>query len=155
MLPELLLGMPVEIRHVTAEDMPRARRFYADRQYGGGICPADSVLLAEHEGKLVGIVRLAPEEGTVVLRGMQIHPAFRRQGIGMRLLAEIARTLGTQSCYCIPYAYLANFYRRIEFVGIDPAEAPFFLRSRLAGYQQRGDGKEYLLMRRKKSPGVP
>ena len=138
--------MPLEIRQATAEDMPRARRFYTERKYGGEIRPEDSVLLAEEEGKLVGVVRLATEEGTTVLRGMQVHPAFQRQGIGTQLLASVARVLGAQPCFCIPYAHLVDFYSKIAFVVIDPAEAPPFLSSRLARYRQRSDGKEYLLM---------
>ena len=42
----------------------------------------DALLLAEHDGELIGIVRLTTEEGVVVLRGMQVHPRFQRQGTG-------------------------------------------------------------------------
>ena len=146
--------MPLEIRHAMAEDMPRVRRFYAERNYGGEIRPEDSVLLAEQEGTLIGVVRLASEEGTTVLRGMQVHPAFQRQGIGTRLLASVARVLGTQPCFCIPYAHLVDFYSKIEFVVIDPAEAPPFLSSRLVRYRQRGDGMKYLLMCRNEAFGI-
>ena len=65
-----------------AEDISRVLKFYAERRYGGGIRPEDALLLAEHDGALIGIVRLTTEEGVVVLRGMQVHPRFRRQGIG-------------------------------------------------------------------------
>src|SRR6266513_1285015 len=140
------LNALLEISHATADDIPRARRFYTERNYGGGIQPEDLVLVAEYQGQVVGIVRLAPEQGTTVLRGMQVDPAFQRQGVGMRLLAAVAQVLGNQRCFCIPYTHLADFYGKIDFVLIDPAEAPAFLRSRLAGYQQRGDGKEYVLM---------
>jgi len=40
----------------------------------------DALLLAEHDGELIGIVRLTTEEGVVVLRGMQVHPRFQRPG---------------------------------------------------------------------------
>lgn len=96
--------MPLEIRPATVEDLPRARRFYVDRQYGGGIRPQDTVLIAEQEGELVSIVRLAPEQGTTVLRGMQVHPAFQRQRIGTQWLAAGAQELGSRPCFCIPYA---------------------------------------------------
>ena len=74
-----------------AEDISRVLNFYAERCYGGGIRPEDAVLLAEHDGELIGIVRLTTEEGVVVLRGMQVHPRFQRQGIGKRLLAAVAQ----------------------------------------------------------------
>ena len=140
--------MSIEVRRATAEDISRALNFYAERRYGGGIRPDDAVLLAERDGELVGMVRLAAEEGVVVLRGMQVDPRFQRQGIGKRLLATLAQELDGRSCFCIPYAHLAGFYRGIGFQVIEPAKAPTFLRLRLERYQNRGDGNEYLIMRR-------
>jgi GNAT superfamily N-acetyltransferase len=140
--------MLIEVRHATAEDISRAVNFYAERRYGGDIRPEDSVLLAEHDGELVGIVRLTAEEDVVVLRGMQVHPRFQRQGIGKRLLATVAQELDGRGCFCIPYAHLVGFYGGIGFRAIEPAKAPTLLRLRLEKYQDRGDGNEYLIMRR-------
>jgi len=140
--------MLIEIRHATAEDISRVLNFYAERRYGGGIRPEDAVLLAEHDGEVVGIVRLTTEEGVVVLRGMQVHPRFQRQGIGKRLLANVADELNGRGCFCIPYAHLAGFYGGIGFRPIKPAKAPTFLGLRLEEYQDRDDGSEYLIMRR-------
>jgi N-acetylglutamate synthase-like GNAT family acetyltransferase len=78
--------MLIEVRRAMAEEISRVLKFYAERRYGGGIRPEDALLLAEHDGELIGIVRLTTEEGVVVLRGMQVHPRFQRQGIGKRLL---------------------------------------------------------------------
>ena len=138
--------MLIEVRRAMAEDISRVLNFYAERRYGGGIRPEDAVLLAEHDGELVGIVRLTVEEGVVVLRGMQVHPRFQRQGIGKRLLATVAQELDGKDCFCIPYAHLVGFYGGIGFRPIEPAKAPAFLRLRLERYQNRGDGKEYLIM---------
>jgi N-acetylglutamate synthase-like GNAT family acetyltransferase len=140
--------MLIEVRCAMAEDISRVVNFYAERRYGGGIRPEDAVLIAEHDGELVGIVRLAAEEGVVVLRGMQVDPRFQRQGIGEKLLAAVAEELEGRACFCIPYAHLVGFYREIGFHMIEPAKAPTFLRLRLERYQNRGDGKEYLIMRR-------
>jgi N-acetylglutamate synthase-like GNAT family acetyltransferase len=84
--------MLIEVRRSTAEDISRVLKFYAERRYGGGIRPEDALLLAEHDGELIGIVRLTTEEGVAVLRGMQVHPRFQRQGIGKRLLAAVAKS---------------------------------------------------------------
>lgn len=140
------------IRRATAEDLQRALEFYARRGYGGGIAAEDTVLLAGRDGDLVANVRLAPEEGEIVLRGMQVHPSFQRRGIGKQLLAAVARELGNRSCFCIPYTHLREFYGGIGFVTIGPAQAPPFLRRRVEGYRDRGDGKEFLLMHRKGQP---
>jgi GNAT superfamily N-acetyltransferase len=130
------------------EDIARVRDFYAERRYGGGIRPDDAVFLAERDGELVGIVRLAAEEGVIVLRGMQVHPTFQRQGIGRKILATVAQELDGRDCFCIPYAHLVSFYRGIGFDVIEPAKAPTFLRLRLESYLNRSDGKEYLIMHR-------
>src|SRR5437660_9648990 len=140
--------MLIEIRHATAEDISRVLKFYAERRYGGGIRPEDAVLLAEHDGALIGIVRLTTEEGAVVLRGMQVHPRFQRQGIGKRLLAAVAHELDGKGCFCIPYAHLVGFYGGIEFYVMEPAKAPTFLRLWLEKYRDRGDGNDYLIMSR-------
>jgi GNAT superfamily N-acetyltransferase len=140
--------MLIEVRRAMAEDISRAVNFYAERRYSGGIRQEDAVLLAEHDGELVGIVRLTAEEGVVVLRGMQVHPRFQGQGIGKRLLATIAHELGGRGCFCIPYAHLVGFYGGIGFRVIELAKAPTFLRLRLERYQDRADGNEYVIMRR-------
>ena len=140
--------MSIEVRRAMAGDTSRALNFYAERRYGGGIRPEDGVLLAERDGELVGIVRLAAEDGVVVLRGMQVHPRFQRQGVGKRLLATVAQELDGRGCFCIPYAHLVDFYGEIGFRVIEPAKAPTFLRLRLERYQNRGDGNEYLIMLR-------
>lgn len=140
-------SMSIEVRRATPKDISRALNFYAERRYGGEIRPADVVLVAECDGELVGIVRLAAEEGVVVLRGMQVHPRFQGQGIGGRLLESVAQELNGRACFCIPYAHLVGFYGGIGFQVVEPAKAPTFLRVRLEQYQNRGDGKEYLIMR--------
>lgn len=147
--------MSTQVRRATTEDISRALNFYAERRYHGGVRPEDSVLLAERDCELIGIVRLAAEEGVVVLRGMQVHPSFQRQGIGEKLLAAVVQALDDRDCFCIPYAHLVNFYSRVGFRVIEPAKAPTFLRLRLENYQSRGDGKEYLIMRREGAQESP
>ena len=100
--------MLIEVRRAMAEDISRVINFYAERRYGGGIRPEDAVVLAEHDGELVGIVRLTTDGSVVVLRGMQVHPRFQRQGIGKRLLAAVAQELDGKGCFCIPYAHLVG-----------------------------------------------
>ena len=131
-----------------AEDISRVLNFYAERRYCGGIRPEDGVLLADHDGELVGIVRLTTEGSVVVLRGMQVHPRLQRQGIGKRLLAAVAQGLDGKGCFCIPYAHLVGFYGGIGFHVMEPAKAPTFLQRRLEKYRDRGDGNDFLIMRR-------
>ena len=119
-----------------AEDISRVLKFYAERRYSGGIRPEDALLLAEHDGELIGIVRLTTEEG------------FQRQGIGKRLLGAVAQELDGKGCFCIPYAHFVCFYGGIGFHVMEPAKAPTFLQRRLEKYRDRGDGNDFLIMRR-------
>ena len=83
-----------------------------------------------------------------MLRGMQVHPRFQRQGIGKRLLAAVAQARDGKGCFCIPYAHLVGFYGGIGFRVMEPATAPSFLQLRLETYRDRGEGNDYLIMRR-------
>src|SRR5437016_4517340 len=71
-----------EVTVASTSELPEVAAFYATCGYGGGISQADTVLVSRICGQLVGVVRLCPQEGVVVLRGMQVHPAFWRQGVG-------------------------------------------------------------------------
>jgi N-acetylglutamate synthase-like GNAT family acetyltransferase len=123
------------------------RGFYEGWHYRGEVRADDLVLIAEHDGAIIGVVRLALEHGTTVLRGMRVQAGFQRQGIGTRLLVSASAEL-TGPCYCIPYAHLTGFYGQIGFRVLDPASAPDFLAERLAAYRARADGHEYLVMYR-------
>ena len=139
--------IPAHVHRATLEDLPRVRRFYERWQYRGDVRSDDLVLIAEQDSAIIGVVRLAPEHGTTVLRGMRVEPDFQRKGIGTRLLGEVNTEL-KGDCYCIPYAHLTDFYGQIGFQVLDPRRAPAFLAERLASYRARTDGHEYLLMYR-------
>jgi GNAT superfamily N-acetyltransferase len=144
--------MAVEIRRATAADLPRVRAFYAEWRYAGEVQPADAVFVAADGPALLGVVRLAAEHGTAVLRGMRVAVVAQRQGIGTRLLDALVGVLDRRECYCIPYAHLVGFYGQAGFRVRGPGDAPAFLAERLARYQARGDGRAYLLMHRPAAP---
>jgi len=74
----------------------------------------------------------------LVLRGMRVRADVRRRGIGTHLLAEVAATIGSQTCYCIPYRWLISFYAQAGFLQVRPEEVPAFLARRHEKYM--GDG---------------
>jgi len=119
---------------------------YAGLGYRRTIDPADTVWLAERAHEADGVVRVAAEQGTLVLRGMRIAEHARRQGLGTRMLQAISGWLGDRECYCVPYPHLVEFYRQIGFVVLELADAPAFLAERVAEY--RRTGQEAILMRR-------
>jgi GNAT superfamily N-acetyltransferase len=126
------------LRFARTADLPRVLSAYAAWGYAREIRPADTVLLVEREDELLGMVRIAPEHGTLVLHGMQVAPAWRRRGVGTRLLEASVRWLAGRECYCVPYAHLDGFYGRTGFLPCAPAEAPGFLVERLEACRDSG-----------------
>ena len=148
--------MPVsdfQIRIARADEHGRILSLYVALGYRRTINPADTVWLAENAEEAVGIVRVAAEHGTLVLRGMRIQEHARRQRLGTRMLEAIAEWLGDRECYCVPYPHLAGFYGQIGFVVLEPAAAPAFLVERVAEY--RRSGQEVILMRRASGSNRP
>ena len=139
----------IQIRVARPDERSRVLSVYAAAGYRRTIDPADTVWLAESGGVAVGIVRVAAEQGTLVLRGMRIAEHARRQGLGTRMLAAIAAWLGDRECYCVPYPHLVNFYGQIGFAVLD-------LRTRRVSFERvaeyRRSGQEAILMRRAKAP---
>ena len=74
--------MLIEVRRAIAEDISRVLKFYAGRRYGGGIRPEDALLLAEHDGELIGIVRLTTEESWLCCAECRFTRAFNARESG-------------------------------------------------------------------------
>jgi GNAT superfamily N-acetyltransferase len=141
-----LQASDTRIRIAGPDEYSRVLSIYAALGYRRTIDPADTVWLAERAGEVVGIVRVAAEQGTLVLRGMRIAEHLRRQRLGTRMLEAIAEWLGDRECYCVPYPHLVGFYGQIGFALLEPADAPRFLAERLAEY--RRSGQDVILMHR-------
>lgn len=119
---------------------------YAEAGYGAGLQPDDTVIVARSEALLVGVVRLCPEEGVMVLRGMQVRAEYQRQGIGARMLAACLPHLAEVETFCLPYAHLEGFYAAAGFARAENAALPDILAQRLAAYRIRG--QDVIAMRR-------
>jgi N-acetylglutamate synthase-like GNAT family acetyltransferase len=140
--------MSIAVRRAGPEEFSALLEFYRQSGYSLKVNPADAFYVADDEGALIGLVRLAREFEFTVLRGMRIAAAHQRRGVGTRLLRLLERDLGSTACYCIPYAHLVEFYGQIGFRVLDPRGAPAHLSERLASYRMREDGKQYTLMYR-------
>jgi len=135
-----------EIAVAAMPEIAEVAALYADCGYGGGVGEVDTTLVARVNGRLVGAVRLCPQDGVVVLRGMQVHHAFQRQGIGSQLLLACIPFLNTGASFCLPFAHLVSFYRVAGFRVAPPAQLPTFLVARLSSYLARG--QDVLAMQR-------
>lgn len=108
-----------------------AQAFYTMVGYFGAITDDCTVFVAEIDGAIIGVVRLAPENGVKVLRGMMIAEPYRRKGVGARMLQFIAPNMSGSDVYCLPHNWLEGFYGRAGFVRIDSSDAPMHLQNRL------------------------
>jgi N-acetylglutamate synthase-like GNAT family acetyltransferase len=127
-----------EISQALKSDLSAVKSFYSSVGYGGGVGDQDQVLICRQGRVVVAAVKLSPEGGTLVLRGMYVSAALRGQGIGARLLERISEKIGSSRCWCIPYTHLERFYSGIGFSTVESGEAPNFLKARLAGYVAAG-----------------
>lgn len=134
------------IGHAQPGEMASVLGLYRDCGYGGGVDPSDIILMARIGAGIVGAVRICREQGTVVLRGMQVRAEYRGQGIGKRLLAAAMPHLDDAVCYCLPYSHLVHFYASKGFKTVDAGSLPEFLRNRLDGYL--AEEQDLLAMRR-------
>ena len=137
----------MKTRMVRSGEIPRIQSFYQSCGYDSPLEATDVILLFEEDQEIKAAVRLCREEGVVVLRGMQVREDCQRQGIGSSLLEYTRSVLGGDLCFCIPYAYLEDFYGQIGFSRIDPSDAPAFLNERYRLYRSR-IGLDVILMRR-------
>jgi hypothetical protein len=64
----------VSIRRAGFDDRGRVESFYHACDYSGEVTDAAVVFVAEFRGELVGLLRLEPEHGMMVLRGMRVLP---------------------------------------------------------------------------------
>ena len=138
------------VRTARAQEYPHLAELYERWGYCGGLHASDSIYVAEATGQVVGIVRRTVEHDVLMLRGMQVDPAYRRQGVGTLLLRALVADVAGRECFCIPFDHLATFYRQGGFEVVPEATVPRFLAARLAQYRQ--EGHKVMVMRRPAEP---
>ena len=125
------------IRQTVAHELADVLAFYTSCQYTGGAKEDDVIICAEENKKIIGIVRYSIEHDVHMLRGMMVDEKFHRRGVGRRLLEHFDSLVGNQTCYCIPFRHLINFYGIIGFKEVDHQHAPEHLNERLSAYKSR------------------
>jgi N-acetylglutamate synthase-like GNAT family acetyltransferase len=121
----------VTLEVLTPSRFPDAQAFYASVGYYGAIANDCTVFATRLDGSIIGVARLAPEQGVTVLRGMMIAEDCQRNGIGSRMLRFMEPYMGGSDVFCLPHGWLEEFYGQIGFVKIDPLKAPKHLQERL------------------------
>ena len=138
--------MSVAVRLGVANDFPAVAELYLEWGYRSAAEPDDTLIVAEHDHRIVGVVRLTKESGHLVLRGMRVQPAFQRTGVGSQMLTLLVKQLKERECFGIPYDHLLSFYGRVGFREIEANGAPTFLVERAESY--RAEGLKVAIIRR-------
>lgn len=111
----------------------------------------NTIVVAQNDDDVVGIIRLCHENKFYVLRTMQIHPNYQRKGLGAQILKkydQLLRERQIDEVYCMPYAHLESFYNKIGFVKICDSDAPIFLQERVKATRIRKPNEPVILMKR-------
>lgn len=129
--------MNVIIQIILKEQHKDAQAVYTSLGYMAEIKPTDIVIVAKDEDTIVGLVRLETDMSVCVLRGMQVLPAYQRQGIGTKLLEKLNEVVAGRETWCIPHGWLTEFYGQIGFIQVPEDTAPEFLQERIKLARQK------------------
>ena len=128
----------MDIHIAKASEIDELTDFYRITDYGGSFAPADRVVYATEEERIIGAGRLSEEEGVLVLRGVRVLKEHRGRGVGSAILDSLVSEGSGRDRYCIPYSNLRHFYAAKGFEEINPLKASNFICNRYRGYRARG-----------------
>jgi GNAT superfamily N-acetyltransferase len=131
---------------VWKQELAEVRTFYAECGYRGGVSSEDAIVATTKGNRIIGVVRLCPEGGVLVLRGMEVRLEHQRRGIGSLMLQELDKLIGKRGCWGIAPTHLEGFYGQIGFNFVDE-NTPEHLRARLRGYRARYSGLHRIMFR--------
>jgi GNAT superfamily N-acetyltransferase len=114
-MPASDMAENIAIFRDTIASLSEVQTFYASVGYFQVVTADCIVISARSRDTIVGVVRLSPENGVQVLRGMMIAPSYQRRGIGTRMLWEASKFMNPPECFCLPHAWLEGFYGTIGF----------------------------------------
>ncbi|QQX82445.1 GNAT family N-acetyltransferase [Shewanella sp. KX20019] len=92
--------------------------------------------------EIVASARIRPIGQLSILTGMLVHPNFRGQGVGHRLMRELASVISDGKTYIFALAHLESFYAQHGFCAV--SSAPNDIAQLFLKYQR--DGDELVLM---------
>lgn len=136
------------IEKADSDDLEKIRKFYRSRNYQQTVNSRCTIFVARINGEIIGVVRICPENGVLVLRGMQVKLEYQRHGVGSKMLNEVQKMLEKRECFGVPYKHLEKFYGQFGFKKTDERKAPTFLRKRIVEYRQKHPDKSFFLMKK-------
>ena len=134
----------ISSRPIAADERETVIAFLRNLGYARSIGSSDRFFVSELAGEIVGTVRLAQEDGALVLRGMRVRGDVQHKGVGTHLLNRVALAIPSEACFCIPYRWLIAFYGQAGFREVTAEEVPAFIADRHARYVK--DGLDVVMM---------
>lgn len=127
------------VEQVEAISLPLVNRFYKSCRYSAKAGRGERVFVLREEQQILAALRLVPKpEGFYFLRSMCVHPDYRGQGLGSRLLLGLISVLDQNPCFCYPFSHLEAFYGQIGFTRREPKSLAAFIREPYQRYCDQG-----------------
>lgn len=103
---------------------------------------SDTFVIAYADNEIVGCVRFCIDHDIYMLRTMMVHPDYRKQRLGHKILSfyedKLLKDL-PHEVFCLAYTHLGDFYKQIGFEAKSLDSAPQFLIERSALYKSEGN----------------
>src|SRR5688500_15911356 len=116
--------MSLHLRPGTADDLPWINGCYERVSFLPTKLERDTLVIAELDGRRVGIGRLVNlSDGSAELGGMYVDDDVRGRGVAGKIVERLIELAGTRQLYCIPFAHLSAFYERYGFVLASPGRS--------------------------------
>ncbi len=118
------------IRPATAADDATIRQMVRAAHLDPTSLKWEHFLVAEQDGKIIGIGQIKPYPGCPELGSLVVLPEYRRQGIAAELIAALQARAG-RPLYLLCQHHMADYYARFGFRRIHYWDAPRLLKLKL------------------------
>jgi GNAT superfamily N-acetyltransferase len=121
------------IRALIAIATQELRRVYKPRPVASQPAPEEAESLVAVVGdRVVGVVEFVTRETSIYVRGLAVHPEFRRQGVARALLSEVARVAKQWSRTTLTLSTIREtgnpaIFERLGFVAQEAHPSPHFI----------------------------
>ncbi len=142
------VAVSYQLREATESDRPEINAIYATLGFMPWDPGQDQLLVAVVGDRLVGCGRLHRYPEAIELGGMYVHPNYRGQGIARKVLESLVELLGKETCYCMPFDHLIQFYEQFGFVRCPEEGLPPIIEEKAAYFRDVYMHPTILMVRR-------
>ena len=132
--------------HLPSNQFPLAKKFYKSARYHSNIGRKDEVYVIRHKHIIIASLKLVKLDQYLILRSMVVSPSYRRNGVGLFMLSQLANVLEERECWCFPFHGLETFYNAIGFKTYQTEDCPNVIGQKYQQYHSQG--KKIFIMKR-------